>query len=234
MRERKLADQVRRADAGGPDDRERVDALAVGEEHALGLDPLHERAQPDRHAPALQELVDVGGVGGERGRHDTVAALEDGDGEVGRSNAGVAGKQRLARHLDQLRRHFHARDAAADDGEREQASPLRGRFGLLRHLEQLHHPRAERHGVDDGLESPGVLPRAGHVVVVRDASHGDDERVVGLHQVVVEMHLVGARGRSASPCSCGSRCGDAAPFRGADTRYAASPPIRPRRRGGAG
>ena len=103
--------------------------------------------------------------------------------------APVLGQQGLARHLHQLGGHLDAGHAPADHDEREQAAALVARLGLLGHLEQLDHAGAQRHGVDDGLERPGVLDRPGDVVVVGLASHRHHQHLEALDQVVVEPHL---------------------------------------------
>src|SRR6185503_1001685 len=126
------------------------------------------------------------------GRDDAAASLEDRHREVRRQEARVTGQERLPRHLDQLRRHLDAGDAASYDDERKKPAALLERLGLLRHFEEFDHARPERHRVDDGLERPRVFLGAGNAIVVRRAPHRDDEHVERFDQVVVEMHLATA------------------------------------------
>src|SRR6185503_19377863 len=184
-----ITHQGGRSDARGPENRERIDGSSARVMDPLRLHSIHARVQDDLHAAPLEEAMHVDRVVGPGGRNHAASSLEHHHREIGGQEAGVAGKEGLACHLDQLGPDLDSGDAAPHDDEREKPAALFQRFGLLRHLEEFDHARAERHRVDDRLERPRVLFGTRDAVVIRRAPDRDHEHVERLGQVVVEMHL---------------------------------------------
>ena len=155
----------------------------------LRLDSDGSVAKQEFHPATLEKALDVRRMLGTRGWDDAVSHLDDGDREVGTRDAGILGQERVQRHVRHLGRDLDPGDAPADDYESEKLlSPLR-RLGLLGHFEQLDDASPYVHRIHDRLERPRVLLRPRNVVVIRDASDRDHQRVVGHHQLVVEQDL---------------------------------------------